>query len=785
VIRAVLRTPSRRLWLALLVGVLAFAAYAVNSVDTADSHANQLRSSPSPDSELETSPERVVVWFSEEIEASLSEVRVIDANARQVDNGDSSISPTQPTALIVTLPALDNGTYTVVWRNLSTVDGHRVVGSFRFSVGEPLSASVDVPVESQPLTQSPFDPWFRWLTFVGVLTLVGTLLFDLLVIMPLLDSRDAPALNGERFHEVRRIMYRTTMAASGLVIVGLVALLFQQAAVTFQVSVFAVFGNPLSSVLASDWGRLWMFRVIAVLVTGGLVLLAGRAATPVDEEDEEISEQADEYAVDDHEASYESALTDSMVGGLAVAASIAVLVLTSLTSHNAASPGAVRVPAVVTDFIHLLAASAWIGGLSMLAILSIILLRRRDDNLDISDLLPMLSRFSPIALISAGTLIVTGSVAGYLQVTIPAATATPYGWALVTKLALLVPLFGFAVFNSYRVSRKLIGSQFLDLRKSILIEVVIAVLVIACVGWLAGLEPARQYAGRNGIGVADSVAFSDFAEGANIDVTLTPGGMGKNVAEVIMTDRRGMPITNATDVRVRLKFLGDDLGEPLISLIDTGNGVWRGEDFNITIGGVYQAEISIVRPDAFDARTSFRFDATPPASLTDAIAPDRVVTWTLLGLELLVIGALLSVMATPALNWLIPRTRVMAMPGVVVLVVGVGLLLNTQVLKLGFPEETFNPFPLNTESIEKGKAVYMSSCVMCHGEAGHGDGPEAAELNPRPAELEIHVPLHADSDLFAFIRDGIPGTAMPAQKGTLSDDEMWNLVNFLRTFERS
>lgn len=784
-IRAVLSTPRRRLWLALLVGVLAFAAYAVNSVDTADSHANQLRSSPSPDSELETSPERVVVWFSEEIEASLSEVRVIDANARQVDNGDSSISPTQPTALIVTLPALDNGTYTVVWRNLSTVDGHRVVGSFRFSVGEPLSASVDVPVESQPLTQSPFDPWFRWLTFVGVLTLVGTLLFDLLVIMPLLDSRDAPALNGERFHEVRRIMYRTTMAASGLVIVGLVALLFQQAAVTFQVSVFAVFGNPLSSVLASDWGRLWMFRVIAVLVTGGLVLLAGRAATPVDEEDEEISEQADEYAVDDHEASYESALTDSMVGGLAVAASIAVLVLTSLTSHNAASPGAVRVPAVITDFIHLLAASAWIGGLSMLAILSIILLRRRDDNLDISDLLPMLSRFSPIAFISAGTLIVTGIVAGYLQVTIPAATATPYGWALVTKLALLVPLFGFAVFNSYRVSRKLIGSQFLDLRKSILIEVVIAVLVIACVGWLAGLEPARQYAGRNGIGVADSVAFSDFAEGANIDVTLTPGGMGKNVAEVIMTDRRGMPITNATDVRVRLKFLGDDLGEPLISLIDTGNGVWRGEDFNITIGGVYQAEISIVRPDAFDARTSFRFDAKPPASLTDAIAPDRVVTWTLLGLELLVIGALLSVMATPALNWLIPRTRVMAMPGVVVLVVGVGLLLNTQVLKFGFPEETFNPFPLNTESIEKGKAVYMSSCVMCHGEAGHGDGPEAAELNPRPAELEIHVPLHADSDLFAFIRDGIPGTAMPAQKGTLSDDEMWNLVNFLRTFERS
>jgi copper transport protein len=125
--RSLLSSPRRRPWLTLL---LAFAVYTVGNSSPADSHANQLKSSPPPDSELETSPDRVVVWFSEEIEASLSEVRVIDANARQVDNGDSAISPTQPTALIVTLPPLENGTYTVVWKNLSTVDGHRLPVSF-------------------------------------------------------------------------------------------------------------------------------------------------------------------------------------------------------------------------------------------------------------------------------------------------------------------------------------------------------------------------------------------------------------------------------------------------------------------------------------------------------------------------------------------------------------------------------------------------------------------------------------------------------------------------------
>ncbi|MDA0677328.1 MAG: cytochrome c, partial [Chloroflexi bacterium] len=71
----------------------------------------------------------------------------------------------------------------------------------------------------------------------------------------------------------------------------------------------------------------------------------------------------------------------------------------------------------------------------------------------------------------------------------------------------------------------------------------------------------------------------------------------------------------------------------------------------------------------------------------------------------------------------------------------------------------------------------------CHGDSGEGDGPQSASLASPPADLEIHVPLHTDSDLFAFIRDGIPGTAMPAQKGILGDEDMWHLVNFLRTME--
>jgi mono/diheme cytochrome c family protein len=126
----------------------------------------------------------------------------------------------------------------------------------------------------------------------------------------------------------------------------------------------------------------------------------------------------------------------------------------------------------------------------------------------------------------------------------------------------------------------------------------------------------------------------------------------------------------------------------------------------------------------------------------------------------------------------------LAIPGALLSVAGVALLPNAQVFKAGFPEDRFNPFPISPESIDVGQAVYMQTCAACHGESGRGDGPQAPGLPTQPADLAIHVPLHTDGDLFRIINDGIPGTAMPAHAGILTEEQMWHLVNFLRTFER-
>ena len=47
----------------------------------------------------------------------------------------------------------------------------------------------------------------------------------------------------------------------------------------------------------------------------------------------------------------------------------------------------------------------------------------------------------------------------------------------------------------------------------------------------------------------------------------------------------------------------------------------------------------------------------------------------------------------------------------------------------------------------------------------------------------MHVPQHPDGTLYNFIADGVPGTAMVAWRNAgLSDEEIWHLVNYLRTF---
>lgn len=91
-----------------------------------------------------------------------------------------------------------------------------------------------------------------------------------------------------------------------------------------------------------------------------------------------------------------------------------------------------------------------------------------------------------------------------------------------------------------------------------------------------------------------------------------------------------------------------------------------------------------------------------------------------------------------------------------------------------------SPIPMTSASILRGAALYAAHCASCHGLNGKGDGPAAASLPVKPADLTaISADAPAEGDLFWWISRGI-GQAMPAFGGVLKDRQRWDLINFLR-----
>ena len=106
--------------------------------------------------------------------------------------------------------------------------------------------------------------------------------------------------------------------------------------------------------------------------------------------------------------------------------------------------------------------------------------------------------------------------------------------------------------------------------------------------------------------------------------------------------------------------------------------------------------------------------------------------------------------------------------------------------KLAEARALTTPLQKSPEIVEQGKALYdgKGACFNCHGKDGDGNGPLAAQLNPSPRNFRHHgLWRHrTEGEIFWAIKNGSPGTSMVGFGGQLTDQEIWSIIQYLRSF---
>jgi copper transport protein len=534
----------------------------------AGAHAVLESSDPADGASVDRAPRQVTLTFTERPEPRLSTVQVLDADGRPVQAGTAEPVAGQPRQLRVPLGALPDGTYTVAWRTVSRDDGHVSGGTFAFGVGVAAPAgggtgTASVPASSTP-APTPLATAGRWLLYCGLALLLGAAATGLAVFDRRLPAGARPLL----------------LAGAGLAVTGLVARAAAERAAV---------GASLGDLLASDTGRNLGWLALGVLAsTVAAALLAARVGRPGDPDRPAAADTGHDRAGGRVGRGWLAAV------GLTAAATMGVQAL----AGHAAAPSALRPVNLLAQWLHLLAAGAWAGGLVWL--LAGLLTRpgqpaqpeatTADPGVD---RVQAVIRFSRLALPVVGVLAATGlnralALAGGWSGLLD----TGFGRVLDLKLLLFAGLLVLAARNRYRLLPSLTGpAGRLDaLRRSVAGEVALVAGVLLAAALLTQLPPGKfalaAPATRPSPPANVQVQGSDYTTSVRLALTATPGTAGPNTfsAKVIDYDT-GQPYPAQ---RVELRFALRDRPEVSGATLDLAredDGSWQAKGSQLSIDG--------------------------------------------------------------------------------------------------------------------------------------------------------------------------------------------------------
>lgn len=93
--------------------------------------------------------------------------------------------------------------------------------------------------------------------------------------------------------------------------------------------------------------------------------------------------------------------------------------------------------------------------------------------------------------------------------------------------------------------------------------------------------------------------------------------------------------------------------------------------------------------------------------------------------------------------------------------------------------ELHNPYQPTARTLEEGKALFQTYCLVCHGAQGKGDGPIAGKIPPPPSYTSQRVLPFPEGRIFHVVTMG--SGKMPSYASQLSADERWKIVTYVKT----
>jgi len=510
----------------------------------AGAHALPQLSSPSAGATLSTPPSKVTITFGERPDPKLSSISVLDSSGGSVTAGPTSAASSDPLTLEVPLKTLTGGVYTVAWRTVSAVDGHRATGSFAFGLGTAPSATgrgSTGAADTSSSGPSPVAIGGRWLLYLGLILLLGASFFGAVV------ARVPAAI-------VRRALPAAWMLAA----IGTAVVILDQVGEA---------GVDLGQVFGTSFGPAIAERVIPLVIAGVAVLVGTRAG-----------------------ARYRTVLT------IVALAAAGALLADVLSSHAAAGRNAAL--DVLIQSLHVVAVALWMGGLVGL----LLTVRRRDPD---DATARAAKRFSWIATVGIATVAGTGVLRAISEVgTIDALLTTDYGRLLVAKTALLAVLAVLGATNHFRnvpAAGRVLGGLWRVGSVEILIGGTVVLLAAALVNVAppTSVAAAAPNASPSPTPAPLVVSGSDYGTSVRLSLEISPGLTGFNTFRATVTDfDTGAPVA-AEGVTLRFSIPArSDVGASRLDLAAAGGGVFSATGGNLSLDGAWQVTAVVARGTA-------------------------------------------------------------------------------------------------------------------------------------------------------------------------------------------